>query len=121
VKENLFGIELVIDLIDCNIYIQDPKQIRYYITKLIDLIGMKKYGKTILKHFGHNDKRTSGYTALQLVETSLVSAHFGEHYHTMHLNVFSCKSFDTQAATQFTIDFFGGEVVTNTVLERRLK
>jgi len=117
-KETSYGLELILDIINCNNNIKSEKKIKNYINKLCKIIEMKRYGECVVQHFGHNNNKTSGYSAVQLIETSSIICHFSENYRTAHINIFSCKDFDDVKASEFTINFFGGEIATHTVLER---
>ena len=59
-------------------------------------------------HFGE-DERVAGYSMVQLIETSLISAHFANLTNTVYLDVFSCKEYDTEAVRNFSQNFFGGK------------
>jgi S-adenosylmethionine/arginine decarboxylase-like enzyme len=49
---------------------------------------------------------TSGYSLVQLIETSSIVAHFSEGTNKVYLNVFSCKEFDPADAAAFCRKFF---------------
>ena len=68
---------------------------------------MKRYGETMVIHFGE-DERVSGYSMVQLIETSLISAHFANLTNTTYLDVFSCKAYDPDEVAEFSKVFFGG-------------
>jgi len=59
---------------------------------------MVAYGEPIVEHFGHEDPETSGYTLVQLIETSNVTAHFCDNSGEIYLDIFSCRDFDTEKA-----------------------
>lgn len=67
---------------------------------------MKRYGEPLIPHFGHENPLTSGYSLVQLIETSSVTAHFSEYKKTVYLNIFSCAYFDADATTAFCKNFF---------------
>lgn len=119
-SEENFGLEVVMDLYDC-----DPKVVRSarklseYATKLCKLLKMKKYGKTMLPHFGYNEAHTAGYSMLQFIETSSITGHFSELWNSAYINVFSCRDFDTKKAIEFTIKFFSAKRVNKRVLIRK--
>jgi len=105
-----FGWELQLDLYGCAIeLIKDADVIAEYAAQLVDLIGMKAYGPPLLDHFGHADPKTSGYTLVQRIETSLISGHFSEARHSAHLNIFSCRRFDEVLAEDFSVSYFRAE------------
>ncbi len=103
-----WGVASSIDIYDCDAEtIRDADKIRRFVAELCDLIEMKKFGDTIVVHFGE-DERVSGYSMVQLIETSLISAHFANQTNTTYLDVFSCKAYNTEVVAEFSKDFFGG-------------
>jgi len=119
-KNKYYGQELILDLYDC-----DPKVIRSrrklqeFINQLCALLKMKKYGRSLIPHFGHNTAYTAGYSFIQLIETSSITAHFSELWNSAYINIFSCRPFNTRKATQFTQKFFRARKVKNRVLLRK--
>ncbi|WP_019927342.1 S-adenosylmethionine decarboxylase family protein [Nocardia sp. BMG111209] len=114
-----FGMELILDLDGCDpAAIGDADTIRGYARELVELIGMKAYGEPIIEHFGHDDPVTSGYTLVQLIETSSVVGHFSEHLGRAYLNIFSCRRFDAETALRFTADWFGSHGARQTIIVR---
>jgi len=106
--QNVWGISSSIDIYDCNpATIRDAAEIRRFVIELCDLIEMKRFGETQVVHFGE-DERVAGYSMVQLIETSLISAHFANQSNTVYLDVFSCKSYDPQKVGAFAREFFGG-------------
>jgi len=53
---------------------------------------MIPYGEPQVQHFGSGNK--AGYTLVQLIETSNITAHFVEETDDIYLDVFSCKPFE---------------------------
>ena len=80
---------------------------------------MKRYGEALIPHFGHENPVTSGYSLVQLIETSCVSAHFSEYKKSVYLNVFSCKWFDPQKAIDFSKEWFSAQKAETHVLQRQ--
>ena len=113
-----FGYELILDLIKCNSNIKKEDKLKKYVKKLCKKIEMKAYGEPILEYFGLEDEKTKGFTIVQLIETSSIVGHFSEAWKTAHINVFSCKYFDQEAATEFTEKFFKAKVLNKVFLER---
>lgn len=116
----IFGWELVIDIKDCNKRIKNRKNLKSFIIKLCKTIDMKPYKEPLIEHFGHKSDITSGYSIAQLIETSLISGHFSEKYKTAHLNIFSCKHFDSKLAKDFCLTFFEGAIISYRCIKRRL-
>ncbi len=104
-----WGLLSSIDIHDCNPdYIRDADKIKEFVDQLCDLIEMKKYGECVVVHFGE-EERVSGFSMTQLIETSLISAHFANQTNTVYLDVFSCKLYDPYKAAEFAKEFFEGK------------
>lgn len=114
-----YGQELILDLSDCHPkVIRSKKKLGEFVDQLCRLIRMKKYGRTLIAHFGHNSPKTAGYSLVQLIETSSIVGHFSELYNSAYLNIFSCQSFDIQKAVQFSKKFFGAKKVKKKIIYR---
>lgn len=112
-KEEPFGLEVVLDIYECDPkIIRSGKAIREFAIKLVKLLKMKAYGKALTPHFGHDDPKTSGYSLLQFIETSSITGHFSENRNSAYINIFSCRTFDTAKAIDFTKQFFKSKSVT---------
>jgi len=118
-KSKIYWGELILDLYDC-----DPKTIRSrkkileYANKICNLIKMKKYGKPFIERFGFEKDFTVGYSLVQLIESSSISAHFSELCNSAYINIFSCKLFNYKIATEFTKNFFKSKKFKKRVLIR---
>ena len=119
-EADYFGQELILNLYDCDLEkISSEDAIREYVTTLCDdVIHMVRYGEPLIPHFGHDNPITSGYSLVQLIETSSVTGHFSEHMRSCYLNIFSCAWFDPEKAAAFTQDFFGAKRCDKTLLKR---
>jgi S-adenosylmethionine/arginine decarboxylase-like enzyme len=111
--KELFGQELVLNLYECNLKtISSRTAIRKFVISLCDdVIHMKRYGKAFIPHFGHENPITSGYSLVQLIETSSITAHFSEYKRSIYLNIFSCAWFDPQVTAAFCKKYFGAKKV----------
>lgn len=119
-EEDMFGQELILNLYDCDLAtISSGEKIKEFVVKLCDdVIKMKRYGEALIPHFGHDNPITSGYSLVQLIETSSVTAHFSEYKKSVYLNIFSCAWYDPKATEQFCKEFFGAKRVESTLLKR---
>ncbi len=115
-----FGQELVLNLYECDLQkISDGDHIKEFVVKLCDeVIFMKRYGEALVPHFGHESPITSGYSLVQLIETSSITGHFSEYKRSVYLNIFSCKWFDTKKARAFCKRWFGAKKVTAKFIQR---
>lgn len=106
--EEVWGIASSIDIYGCNPEkIRDAEYIKRFVRDLCDLIEMKRFGETQVVHFGE-DEKVAGYSMVQLIETSLISAHFANLTNTTYLDVFSCKPYDPQVVKNFAQGYFEG-------------
>jgi S-adenosylmethionine/arginine decarboxylase-like enzyme len=113
-KQTVWGIASSIDIYDCAPdIIRDADKIKEFVVRLCELIEMKRYGETLVVHFGE-EERVAGFSMVQLIETSLISAHFANLTNTVYLDVFSCKPYDMKIVEQFSKRFFRGKrTITN--------
>lgn len=119
-NDEQFGQELILNLYECDLKkISDGDHIKNYIIKLCDeVIFMKRYGEALIPHFGHENPITSGYSLVQLIETSCVSAHFSEYKKSVYINIFSCKWFDPEKAAEFSKKWFGAKKSEEQLIQR---
>ena len=113
VAEEVWGVSSSFDIYGCNPdTIRDAGKIKQFVIELCDLIEMKRFQDTLVVNFGE-DERVAGFSMVQLIETSLISAHFANLTDTTYLDVFSCKPYDPEVVAEFAKKYFGGsEVVT---------
>ncbi|MDT8380212.1 MAG: S-adenosylmethionine decarboxylase [Desulfotignum sp.] len=113
-----WGIASAIDIYECDPEkIRDADYIKSFVVRLCDLIEMKRFGETQVVHFGE-DEKVAGFSMVQLIETSLISAHFANLTHTVYLDVFSCKTYDPEVVRQFSQTSFGGSFSRISVTHR---
>lgn len=119
-EENFFGQELILNLYDCDSKkISSGREIKKFVTVLCDdVIKMRRYGKALIPHFGHDNPITSGYSLVQLIETSSVTAHFSEFKKSVYLNIFSCAWFDAEKTELFCKKFFGAKRAESHLIKR---
>ena len=102
-EKNYYGQELILNLYDCNLKkISSGKEIKKFVVTLCDkVIKMKRYGEPLIPHFGLESPITAGYSLVQLIETSSVTAHFSEYKRTCYINIFSCAWYDPKRRLSF--------------------
>lgn len=113
-----FGIQTSVDLYGCNEKIKDANAIKEYVHELCRLIKMKMFGDTDVVHFG-DDPKVTGYSMVQLIETSLISGHFAESSDSAYIDIFSCKYYDPEIVVRFSKDYFDAEKAEKNVLIRK--
>jgi len=120
IKASDYGMEVILDLYGCDPrVIKSRSALRKFVDRMCKLLKMKKFGKTLIPHFGHNSSKTSGYSLLQFIETSSITWHFSDSKGSAYMNIFSCQYFDAKKAISFTKKFFKAKKVKARTLVRR--
>ena len=101
-----FGQHLIVDAAGCNDRISDRDSLAQFATDLVKAINMKAYGAPWIEHFGHDLPKASGFTLVQLIETSNITAHFCDDTGEAYFDVFSCKTFDESIVIEVIQDYF---------------
>ena len=117
-KENYWGISASIDLQGCDsVMIKTPKEIERFVIELCKEIKMKRHGDVMIDRFG--DGELEGYSFLQFIETSSITAHFDEPESRAFIDIFSCKYYDSQVTAEFCKNFFKADSYQMNVLLRK--
>jgi|SRR6266498_4868841 len=114
-----WGISSSIDLYECDLgLMQNADAIREFVKILCDRIKMRRYGETQVVFFG-DDPRVQGFSMTQLIETSLISAHFADTSCAIYLDVFSCALYDPEDVAKFAADYFKAVTYNVNVVYRK--
>jgi S-adenosylmethionine decarboxylase len=97
---------------------QNEAAIKQFVRELCDLIKMWRFGEAQVVRFG-DDPRVTGFSMTQLIETSLVSAHFADNSRAIYLDVFSCAPYEPKEAAAFAARFFKAHHHNVQVVERK--
>jgi S-adenosylmethionine decarboxylase len=115
-----WGHHLILNARRCNaLSIQNPRIIELFATDMVKKIDMVAYGPPKLAHFGADNK--SGWTLVQLIETSNIMGHFCDQSGDAYLDVFSCKPFDQYVARAVVESWFKPESVDMKLVKRDSK
>ena len=87
------------------------------ITAFAKEIDMIAFGEPRVIHFGSGHAK--GYTLVQLISTSCISAHFAEESDDIYLDIFSCKPFDPKVAEAVFRKYFKPTKVEKMFLKRQ--
>ena len=123
-KDGQYGIELILDIHDCDPITFQRANIKTFFTVLCDRIDMEAEDL----HFWDDldtpeeEKETEphliGTSAIQFIRTSNITIHTLDIMKRVYLNIFSCKDFDENIVRQTALDFFGGIIVSSHLIER---
>jgi S-adenosylmethionine/arginine decarboxylase-like enzyme len=107
IDQGYWGYHLILDCKNCDIpSIRDENNIRKFVKTLVDEIDMKAYGEPLLANFAAHNPLAAGYSLVQLIETSSITGHFAENTGEAYLDIFSCKTIDTEKALAVVRRFF---------------
>ena len=122
--QNRYGIELILDLHDCDSSTFNRRTITKYFVELCFLIDMERCKLSWWDdHRVHSDEQQTephlkGTTAVQFILTSNIVIHTLDLLGAVYVNIFSCKDFDPEVAADFTANWFKGKIVNSQVIDR---
>jgi len=120
-----YGRELILDLHNCDPKKFSRKIIGRYFRELCDLIDMKRCelfwwdDYDVPKNERQTEPHLKGTSAVQFIMTSNITIHTLDILKNVYLNIFSCKDFDANKATEFSQKFFKGKIVNQVVIKRK--
>ena len=117
--KDYWGYHLILDVKECaKDLATDSEYITKWIKDLVAEIDMVAFGEPNIIHFGHGEEHLSGWTAIQLIETSNIVAHFCDSYGDCYLDVFSCKEFDVDKVVNHFNKWFEPKEIQKMFLNR---
>ncbi len=120
-----YGIELILDLHECDTSRFNRSAIEEFFTELCVRIDMDRCDLHFWDDVGVPDAeqqtnpKTKGTSAVQFILTSTIVIHTLDLMRAAYVNIFSCKEFDTDEAAEFTAKWFGSTDWTANVVTRR--
>lgn len=119
-----YGYELLLDVHSCDPKTFNRDSIDQFFTELCDVIEMDRCEV----HFWDDldefpeDRQTEphavGTSAVCFILTSTIVIHTLDMLEKVFVNVFSCKTFDPDLASEFTAKWFKGEIKNSTFVNR---
>lgn len=120
-----YGVEVLLDLHDCDSSRFNRAAIEEFCAELCDLIEMERCDLHFWDDVGipeeeqQTNPKTKGTSAVQFILTSTIVIHTLDLMKAAYVNIFSCKEFDTEEAAKFTVNWFGSTDWTVNVVTRR--
>lgn len=107
-ENEYWGYHLVLDCSGGNKQsVSNKKHIESFARELVVALDMKAWGRPIVAYFKHDtDITKTGYTMVQLITTSSITAHFVDHDGSFYLDIFSCKLFDPDRVLELINRYF---------------
>jgi S-adenosylmethionine/arginine decarboxylase-like enzyme len=117
-KGNPWGYHLTINAGNCDpAAIRSKETIAKFTKDLVKTIDMVAFGKPQIVMFGEGLQK--GYTLIQLIETSNISAHFAEETNDVYFDVFSCKPFNPKLVFPLFRSYFKPKKINSKFFTRQ--
>ncbi|MBN2402045.1 MAG: S-adenosylmethionine decarboxylase [Spirochaetes bacterium] len=114
-----WGLYTSVDIHNCHPdYIRDKELIQQYVLQLSEILRMKCFGATQFSNMG-SDTKCEGCSMTQFVDSSLVSGRFAYKSNTAYIDIFSCKYYDPEVISHFTLSYFKGSDYSLNVTVRK--
>ena len=106
-KSRAWGMLTSIDAHECIPHLITSKpSIESFVARLCELIKMERFGPPAVVYFGRESK-VAGYSLMQLIQTSSITAHFADESRAAYVDIFSCAPYCPKVAAEFTANWFG--------------
>ncbi len=118
-----YGKELILDLHECNTEKFNRKDLKRFFKELCELINMEPCKLVFWDYLWSRKPKNlaphlDGTSAVQFISTSNVTIHTLDQLKDVYINIFSCKDFDPDKASNFCIKYFEGVLVHKRVIDR---
>ena len=119
-----YGFELILDLHGCSPATFTRSRLDQYFTKLCQVIDMEKAETHYWDDVGvptderQTSPQTKGTSAVCFILTSTIVVHTLDLLSAVYVNIFSCKAFDPEVATEVTKEWFQAGSCKSTFIPR---
>lgn len=119
-----YGFELILDLHGCNPATFTRTHLDRYFTELCRRISMEKCEVHFWDDVGvptderQTSPQTKGTSAVCFILTSTIVVHTLDLLSAVYVNIFACKAFDPEVATEFTKEWFEAGSCKPTFIDR---
>ena len=117
---NFWGYHLILDCHACDVpSIQSRDNVYNFIKNLVRDIDMEPIGEPYIEYTAAAFSDKAGFTAVQIIVTSSIVAHFIDSTGDLYLDVFSCKEFDNDTVIKSIQDTFAPKRIRTNYLTRQ--
>lgn len=114
-----WGYHLTLDCHDCNRpLIMEKHNVKNFIEELVLRIDMQPIGEPWIEYTAAEHPDKAGFTAVQIIVTSSIAAHFIDSTGDIYLDVFSCKEFDIAVVKSVVQEYFKPKSMRTNFLTR---
>jgi S-adenosylmethionine/arginine decarboxylase-like enzyme len=115
-----WGYHLILDCHACHVpSIQSKENVYNWITGLVRAIDMEPIGEPRIEYTAAEFPDKAGFTAIQVIVTSSIVAHFVDSTGDVYIDVFSCKPFDNDVVEQTIQNAFLPKKIRTSFLTRQ--
>lgn len=114
--QKYWGYHLILDCSNCE-SITSKSHIENYVAEIIHAINMIAHGDPQIEYLLEGTAN-EGYSVLQMITTSNLTAHFVTKQKSAYIDIFSCKEFDKDIAVSITKKYFSPKNISQTYLVR---
>jgi S-adenosylmethionine/arginine decarboxylase-like enzyme len=114
----MWGYHLSIDCAGCNESIGIEDKVVAFSKDLVGALAMRAHGEPWVVRFG-DDPKVTGYTLVQLIETSNITGHFCDHSREAYIDVFSCRAFAPDTVLEVIARHFAPAACETSYRERQ--
>ena len=115
-----WGYHLTLDCSNCDReLIKSVDNVRDFVKELLVRIDMQPIGDTHVEYTAAEFPDKAGLTAVQIIVTSTIVAHFIDSTGDLYLDVFSCKQFDIETVMNTVNEYFKPEKMRPNYLTRQ--
>lgn len=115
-----WGYQLVLDCADSDrLSISNVEHVRDFVKTLLVRIDMLPIGPTHIEYTAAEFPDKAGLTAIQIIVTSTIVAHFIDSTGDLYLDVFSCKQFNIETVVDTVNEYFKPKKIRTNFLTRQ--
>ena len=119
-QNEFWGYHLILDCHACDVpSIQSYDNVHKWITDLVKAIDMEPIGEPRIEYTAAEFPDKAGFTAIQVIVTSSIVAHFIDSTGDVYIDVFSCKPFDNDIVLKSIQDSFSPKKIRPNYLTRQ--
>ena len=119
-QNEFWGYHLILDCHACDVpSIKSYDNVYNWITDLVKAIDMEPIGEPRIEYTAAEFPDKAGFTAIQVIVTSSIVAHFIDSTGDVYIDVFSCKPFDNDTVIKSIEGSFQPKKIRTNYLTRQ--
>lgn len=119
-NNEFWGYHLILDCHACDVpSIKSYDNVYNWITGLVKAIDMEPIGEPRIEYTAAEFPDKAGFTAIQVIVTSSIVAHFIDSTGDVYIDVFSCKPFDNDTVIKSIQGSFQPKKIRTNYLTRQ--